>query len=199
MGALRPFAEVGGVAAPWQATNFARPYVSGTVNASGNGSSNAGNYSVFGKLGVVDRLTQKDEIAADIELSHAWQTFGGYTEASGPSDPNPAVMRGGVDTMNIVKLGGQWTHLFAPSIETQINLGVAGSFGSTSGIVADFTGSGGGVLSPKPGERAWVEYGLRVGYRLSKENVIDVFTDGTLGPKPIGNTLHGGIALRHVF
>ncbi len=199
MGALRPFAEFGGVAAPWQATSFSRPYVSGNIGATGTGSASAGNYSIFGKLGVVYRITPKDEASASFELSRAWQSVAGYSEAATPMNPFPAVMRPGVDTMNIAKIGGQWTHLFGTNVETQINLGIARSFGSTSGIVADFTAAGGNVLSPVAAEYTWAEYGLRVGYRLSKENVIDVFADGTLAAKPIGDTLHVGVALRHLF
>jgi len=38
------------------------------------------------------------------------------------------------------------------------------------------------------------EYGGRLGYRISQGWVADVFVNGTAGPQPVGNTIHGGWA-----
>ena len=45
-------------------------------------------------------------------------------------------------------------------------------------------------------DQSWFEYGGRLGYRISKGWVADVFVNGTAGPQPVGNTIHGGIGLR---
>jgi hypothetical protein len=49
---------------------------------------------------------------------------------------------------------------------------------------------------PTMGNQSWFEYGGRLGFRLSKGWVADLFLDGTLGPQPVGNTIHGGVGLR---
>jgi len=73
-------------------------------------------------------------------------------------------------------------------------LGFVQSFGTQSGIVATVTGNG--TVVPTIGNQSWFEYGGRLGYRISKGWVADVFVNGTAGPQPVGNTIHGGIGLR---
>jgi hypothetical protein len=50
--------------------------------------------------------------------------------------------------------------------------------------------------SPTIGNQGWFEYGGRLGFRLAKGWVADLFANGTLGPQPVGNTIHGGVELR---
>ena len=95
--------------------------------------------------------------------------------------------------MGVAKLGGQWTHLLTDRIETQFNLGVARSFGSRSGLNGALGAQN--LLS----ERVWAEYGARIGYRVQQNFVVDAFADGTLGGRPVGNTVHGGIGARYSF
>jgi hypothetical protein len=68
------------------------------------------------------------------------------------------------------------------------------SFNNHSGIVATVTGDG--TIVPTIGNQGWFEYGGRIGYRISKGWVADLFLNGTLGPQPVGNTIHGGLGLR---
>jgi hypothetical protein len=98
--------------------------------------------------------------------------------------------------MNIARFGGQLTHLWGASIETQLNLGVARSFGSRSGLNGLIAGA---AVTPALGEYTWGEYGLRIGYRIQPNIILDAFADGTLGPAPIGKTVHGGLAVRYTF
>ena len=35
-----------------------------------------------------------------------------------------------------------------------------------------------------------------LGFRIAKGWVADLFLNGTLGPQPVGNTVHGGVGLR---
>ena len=56
--------------------------------------------------------------------------------------------------------------------------------------------TGQGMVTPTIGNQGWFEYGGRLGYRISKGWVADLFVNGTLGPQPVGNTIHGGIGLR---
>jgi hypothetical protein len=80
------------------------------------------------------------------------------------------------------------------NIEANINGGFVQSFASHSGIVATVTRDGNVV--PTIGNQTWFEYGGRLGFRITKGWVADLFLNGTAGPQPVGNTLHGGIGLR---
>ena len=49
------------------------------------------------------------------------------------------------------------------------------------------------------GNQGWFEYGGRLGFRITKGWVADLFLNGTAGPQPVGNTLHGGVGLRIAY
>jgi len=68
------------------------------------------------------------------------------------------------------------------------------SFGTHSGIVATVTGNG--TVVPTIGNQGWFEYGSRLGFRFAQGWIADLFANGTLGPQPVGNTIHGGVGLR---
>jgi hypothetical protein len=65
--------------------------------------------------------------------------------------------------------------------------------------VASTPSSHGGAIVPTLGEHTWAEYGARIGYRIQPNVIIDAFADGKLGPGPIRNTVHGGVAVRYTF
>ena len=52
------------------------------------------------------------------------------------------------------------------------------------------------ALVPTMGNQGWFEYGGRLGFRVQKGWIVDLFANGTLGPQPVGNTIHGGVGLR---
>jgi hypothetical protein len=197
LGASRPFAEIGILASPLQRTTYSRNYANSGNWAGGRASVNTANYATFGKLGWVYRFSPRDELSGWVEISRNWQMVGGYADTAGGANPIPVTIPGGVDKVNIAKLATQWTHLWGSQIETQMNLGVARSFDSRSGVSATLAGLG--TVNPTMGEYTWVEYGMRVGYRLQKGIVIDAFANGTLAKQPIGNTIHSGIGVRYLF
>ena len=94
----------------------------------------------------------------------------------------------------LAKVGAQWTHLYGSIVEANINGGFVQSFASHSGIVAAVTGDG--TVTPTMGNQNWFEYGGRLGFRIANGWVADLFVNGTLGPQPVGNTIHGGVGLR---
>lgn len=203
LGAARPFFDVGGFVAPSQTTDFTRRYTFGNMDGGGSGRSSLTSSSVFARLGYDARLTPQDEAAAAVEFSRGWQRAGRYSEPSvagsfSPdlANPYPIVSAGGTDSLNIVKAGGQWTHLWGERIETQLNFGVAHAFDTTSGISATL---GGSTIATPIGDYTWAEYGARVGYRLVGSLVLDTFLYGTLGGRPINDTVHGGAGLRYAF
>ncbi len=197
-GRSRPFAEAGIFAAPNSDVSYKRDYQSYFGPMQGRSHATTSDYSVFGKLGWVWRITPIDEASVSTEVAHLWQPVGHAAEAFVPDANNaPALLNSGTDRMNLVKLGGQWTHLFASVVETQVNFGAVRSFGSHSGLSADVLNVG--TFNGHIGEHTWAEYGLRIGYRIRKGVIIDAFADGTLGPQPIGNTIHAGLAVRYTW
>ena len=211
-GSSRPFFDVGAILTPFEKVSYSRSYSTTADFSSGppqsvgaQGSTNASDYGVYARAGWITRLSPRDEIAASVEVWQLWQSVSAYTEPPGPLNPlqnpvNPfaASIAGGTDRTNLVKVGGQWTHLFGDNIETNINGGFVQSFANHSGLVATVANED-GVVTPTIGNQYWFEYGGRIGYRITKGWTADLFLNGTVGPQPVGNTLHGGLGLRVAY
>ena len=193
-GRSRPFVEVGGGATPFEDVKYSRSYANGATTGTGYGEAVNRNLGIFGRVGWVDRLTPIDEAAVYGDISRSWMIAGGYTEGAGPGNPYPATVQTGLDTLNVARAGGQYTHLFNGNIEVNVSAAVAYGFGAGSGnqfSVVDF-----GTIAPYPiANSYWLEYGGRVGYRLPNKMVLDAFLLGTAFGE-IGKTLHGGVGLR---
>jgi hypothetical protein len=193
-GSSRPFFDVGTILSPFQKVRYARSYATSLGTVSLEGSTTSENYAVYGRVGWISRLSPRDEVAASVEVWQLWQRVKGYTDPGATFNPFNASIADGTDRTNLVKVGGQWTHLFGSSLEANINGGWVQSFGTRSGIVAAVSGDG--TIVPVIGNQGWLEYGGRLGFRISKGWVADLFLNGTAGPQPVGNTLHGGVGLR---
>ena len=193
-GSSRPFFDIGAILTPYEKVRYSRSYMTSLGPVSLTSQTNSSNYGVYGRAGWISRISPRDEVAASVEVWQLWQRVNGYTEPTGPSNPFDASIASGTDRTNLVKIGGQWTHLFAGNIEANINGGYVQSFASHSGIVAQVTGDG--TVTPTMGNQGWFEYGGRLGFRIAKGWIADLFVNGTLGPQPVGNTVHGGIGLR---
>ena len=193
-GSSRPFFDIGTVLTPWEKVRYSRAYTTnlGTVNLTS--ATNSSNYAVYGRAGWINRLSPRDEVAASVEVWQLWQHVAGYTDPAAALNPFDATIQSGTDRTSLVKIGGQWTHLIGPTVEGNINGGWVQSFASHSGIVATVTGNG--TVVPTMGNQGWFEYGGRLGFRLTQGWVADLFVNGTLGPQPVGNTVHGGVGLR---
>ena len=196
-GSSRPFFDVGTILTPWEKARYTRSYDTSLGPVSVTSSTNASNYAVYGRAGWMSRVSPRDEVAASIEVWQLWQRVSGYSDSVVAFNPFDASIADGTDRTNLVKIGGQWTHLFAGNIETNINGGWVQSFASHSGIVATVTGNG--TVVPTMGNQGWFEYGGRLGFRVAKGWVTDLFLNGTAGPQPVGQTLHGGVGLRITY
>jgi hypothetical protein len=193
-GASRPFFDIGTILTPFERVRYSRSYVTNFGVISVDGSTTASNYAVYGRAGWIGRLSPRDEVAASIEAWQLWQRVAGYSDPLVAFNPFDASFQTGTDKTSLVKIGGQWTHLITPAIEGNINGFFVQSFGAQSGVVATVTGNG--LVTPTIGNQGWFEYGGRLGFRLARGWVADLFVNGTLGPQPVGNTLHGGVGLR---
>jgi hypothetical protein len=193
-GSSRPFFDIGAILTPFEKVSYTRSYITSLGPVSLTSQTNSSNYGAYGRAGWISRLSPRDEVAASVEIWQLWQRVNGYTDPSVPFNPFDASFATGTDKTNLVKLGGQWTHLYGDNVEANINGGFVQSFAASSGIVASVTGDG--TVTPTMGNQSWFEYGGRLGFRISKGWVADLFVNGTLGPQPVGNTIHGGIGLR---
>jgi hypothetical protein len=193
-GSSRPFFDIGAILSPFENVRYSRSYTTSLGAVSLTSSTNSSDYGVYGRAGWISRLSPRDEVAASIEVWQLWQRVGAYMDPTVAFNPFNASIAAGTDQTNLVKIGGQWTHLLTSSIEGNINGRFVQSFATRSGIVATVTGDG--LVVPTIGNQSWFEYGGRLGFRISKGWVADLFVDGTLGPQPVGNTIHGGVGLR---
>jgi hypothetical protein len=193
-GSSRPFFDIGTILSPFEKVRYSRSYATSLGAVSLDSSTNSSDYGVYGRAGWISRISPRDEVAASVEIWQLWQRVAGYTDPATAFNPFDATIATGTDRTNLVKVGGQWTHLFGDSVEANINGGFVQSFAAHSGIVATVTGDGNVV--PTIGNQNWFEYGGRLGFRITKGWVADLFLNGTAGPQPVGNTIHGGIGLR---
>jgi hypothetical protein len=193
-GSSRPFFDIGAILTPYEKIRYRRSYTTSLGAVSLDSETTGDNYGVYGRAGWINRLSPRDEVAASIEVWQLWQRVKGYTDPVAAFNPYDATIAGGTDRTNLVKVGGQWTHLFGSDVEANINGGFVQSFANHSGIVATVTGTG--LVVPTIGNQSWFEYGGRLGFRLTKGWVADLFVNGTAGPQPVGNTIHGGVGLR---
>ncbi|WFU39346.1 hypothetical protein QA640_34040 [Bradyrhizobium sp. CB82] len=193
-GASRPFFDIGTVLTPWEKVRYTRSYQTSLGAVSVTGTTDSSNYAVYGRAGWISRLSPRDEVAASVEFWQLWQRVSGYSDPTVAFNPFDATIAGGTDRTSLVKLGGQWTHLIGSTLEANVNGGWVQSFGAHSGIVATVTGNG--TVVPTIGNQGWFEYGGRLGFRFAQGWIVDLFANGTLGPQPVGNTIHGGVGLR---
>jgi hypothetical protein len=193
-GKSRPFFDVGTVLSPDQHVSYYRSYISSIGPTSITSNTTASNYSVFERAGWIVRVTPRDEFAVAGELWQGWQRVRGYQEITTLANPFSASIADSTDRINLARVGAQWTHLFGNFVEVNVNGGFVQSFASSTGLQAAVVGVGN--ILPTFGNQHWFELGGRVGARLSKNLTADVFVNGTLGPYPVGNTVHGGVGLR---
>jgi hypothetical protein len=194
-GASRPFFDVGAILSPFQDVRYRRSYVTSGGPVSLESRTQSENYGVYGRAGWIYRFSARDEFAVSGEIWQLWQRVDGYVDpAAAAFNPFNASIATGTDRTNLFKIGGQWTHLFGTSVEANLNGGYVQSFSTRFGIVATVTDVG--TVTPTAGNQGWFEMGARLGFRITSGMVADVFVNGTAGPKPVGNTVHGGVGLR---
>src|ERR1700754_1036156 len=141
-GSSRPFFDIGTVLSPFQKVRYARSYNTSLGAVSVEGSTSSANYAVYGRAGWISRISPRDEVAASVEVWQMWQRVKGYSDPAIAFNPFNASIATGTDQTNLVKVGGQWTHLFGSNIEVNVNGGFVQSFATHSGIIATVTGDG---------------------------------------------------------
>jgi hypothetical protein len=193
-GWARPFVDVGVTATPSTKSTYTRTYLNGGIPTLAVGRANGHSFAGFVKGGYVFRLTGRDELAVYGELWRSVQRTEAYVET--PLAPIGAIP-GTTTSMNIAKAGVQWTHLWGSSIETHLNVGVARTFDTKVGLVSVLTNLGSPAIPAR--ERTYLEYGARVGYRITPKIILDVFANGIAGGGQDMAQVHVGTALRFSY
>lgn len=196
-GSSRPFFEFGGSASPTERSKFRRAYTGAGTTFTGSGSARSQSYMIYGRAGWVKRVTPRDEFSVFVDLVRQWQLHKSYSETGSATNPAPASFAKGKDVVNVVRLTLQHVRLLSSRFELQVNAGVAQSFGTKSGVAATIGGVG--TLRPSLKNQTWAEFSGRLGFRLSKKMVVDAFVLGSVGSKPVGTNIHGGMGLRAIF
>ena len=194
-GSSRPFFDIGAILTPLEKVRYTpQLHDEPRRGDASTAQTNAANYGVYGRAGWISRLSPRDEVAAS-RRSLAVVAAGDrlYRPAVGVQ----SVRRHDRDRHRPHQPGQDRRPVDASvrhSVEGNINGGWVQSFATHSGIVATVTGDG--TVVPTMGNQGWFEYGGRLGFRITKGWVADLFVNGTLGPQPVGNTIHGGVGLR---
>jgi len=197
MGASRPFLEIGGALTPDQDVSYQRVYSLGSGSAIGIGETKSSEMSLYARVGWVDRLTPRDELAGSFSLGRSWQTQDAYQETAGGANPFNAVYSGGIIQVSVAGLSGQYTHLFGRRVEVAIDATIARTFASRSSVDASIDGFGDQTVGT--GEITYAEPGARVSYRVTRRLKIDAFINATIANRSIGNRAHGGFGVSFAF
>ena len=197
-GRSRPFVEIGGGVVPFEQVHYSRAYMNGLTPAVGEGTGVDRSLGLFGRIGWVDRVTPIDEAAVYADISRSWLSAGGYTEASSAVNPFPATVQTGIDTLNVARLGAQYTHLFNGQVRGQCQRGRGLWLRRRHRLAV-------GRLRLRP-RRAFSDRQfdlVRMGRarRLSRSPTAWSSTPSLLGTAggEVGTTFHGGIGLRYLF
>ena len=193
-GSSRPFFEVAGTLSPGERVRTLRIVNAGALY----GSTDAATWSINARAGWVYRMSPVAEFAAYVAYARTEQHFGAYTE-QGPANLLPLTYGTRSAAINVVKGVVQHTQLLSPMIEAHVSAAIARGFGARAGVNAVTTLPFYGAFTPAAKDSTWAEFDARIGFRIAKGTVIDVFALTTVGPQPVGNTIHGGLGLRYLF
>ncbi len=189
---------MGGWDAPNAALAFTRSYENG-AGASIGASTTLGSVAyAYARAGGLSQVTPDDAIALSVEFGREWLSTGTASETQSGANPFPAQYGRAQDTMNLGKLRAQWTHSFSTKFDATATIAVAKPLDHRTNLGASIPGAG--ILAPGFTDVAtWGEYGLRVGWRITKSLTADVFTNMVLAGGPVGTGVHSGAGLRFRF
>ena len=197
-GSSRPFFEVAGTLSPGERVRTLRIVNVGGAPGAVYGATDAATWSINTRAGWVYRISPVAELAAYVAYARTEQHFGAYAE-QGPTNLLPLAYGTSNASINVVKGVVQHTQLLSPMIEAHVSAAIAHGFGAKAGINAVTALPFYGAFTPAAKDSTWAEFDARIGLRIAKGTVIDVFALTTVGSQPVGNTIHGGLGLRYLF
>ena len=194
--AIRPFGEVAFWAMPGHGLRFTRTYTDTLGEGAGVGTTTGSLFGASVRLGVALLPDPDDEVDLSLSAGPEWLSIAGYTEAASATNPFAAVMAGGTASIVVGDARLVWTHRIGRVAFTLLG-GVAHGFDPQSGpngVVA-----GAIAASAVLARGTWAEFGLRLGWHVSRRVGIDVFTDGTAGNDGLGHAIHAGGGITYRF
>lgn len=176
---FRPFGEIGFNAAPGLDMQFSRSYDDGSpdgavVNVT-TGGSLAGAYIKGGFLVAPDLSNQ---IAFSGTLMHNWLSVDGYDETFGEDNLFNASVAGGSGGFDTIKASVAWTSALTADLDMTLSASL-GKTVSQDGVVADVAFVG--PITGTAEDDVFVQYGARLGWKLSPTMTADVFVNGSTG------------------
>jgi hypothetical protein len=179
-GKSRPYAEAG-VSYSYQKISYTRSYDNCSGTSVGTGNTHGNDVSAEAEVGWVDRISSRNEAAANFSYSRLWQIVAGYTEPASSDNPFNAAIPAGTDTMDVAGFNTQYTRLISRRIEANLNGGAEWAFKAHSGLSATV-----GDVAVAPSQ-------------LKSRLTLDLFINSVLAPQRIGSSAHGGAGLRWAF
>ena len=176
---FRPFGEIGFNAAPGLDMQFSRSYDDGSpdgavVNIDASGSL-AGAYIKGGFLVAPDLSNQ---IAFSGTLMHNWLSVDGYDETFGEDNLFNASVAGDSGGFDTIKASLAWTSALTADLDMTLSASL-GKTVSQDGVVTDVAFVG--PITGTAEDDVFVQYGARLGWKLSPTMTADVFVNGSTG------------------
>lgn len=196
--ALAPFVEGGGWLTRDASLEFDRTYANGAGTATGNGSTDGNISYLYGRAGLLYRPSQVSQVVAAVEVGRERMSTSAYSEQLSAANPFEAHFSSGSDLMDVAKLRLQWSQSLTSKLDMTLWAAGVRSFNTETDVVASVAGFG-TVAATALGEATWVEYGARLGYKVSEGVTVDAFTNGVSGNDGIGTRVHGGADVRVRF
>lgn len=196
--AWSPYAELGGWTTISARYRFTRNYVNGAGTAVGTAEAEGRNRYTFGRVGTAYAVSKNDQLSGGVEVGRARLSTDGYQESTSPSNPFPATVAASRSQATVVKLGAHWDHSFGTAWTS--SLFARKAWTSSRRIEANAIVPGFGQIGAQPaGATNWLEYGARLGLKLSPSVTVDVFVDGIHGNRQAGSDTHYGADVRIAF
>lgn len=192
-GALRPFVEAGGWAAPGIAMTFSRDYGNGATTATGTGSTSGLAASLYARGGVIWAPAAGNELVLAGAYQHNWLRTDAYTESS-VGNPFPATFSDGALATDVLKLSLAWTTRINESLDLTLTGALGHAFASGQ---VDGTMAGGGTVATAAQDYTLAEVGARIGYKMNDQLSLNGFGFASTGTS-IGThfTVGGGLSFR---
>lgn len=189
---FRPFAEAGLWGSPDLGMHFSRAY----LNGMGEGDASGSLIGVYGRGGVLYAPNPTNEIAFSGTLARNWLHVGTYSEPGGPGNLFPATFAAGTSTSDVAKATVAWTGIITEKVDFTLSAAVGQTFGGSGKLATNVDWIGG--VTGTAGNFTFIEYGARLGWKVTRSTTLDAFVFGTAGDK-IGSHAQFGGAVRVGF
>jgi len=191
---FRPFGRVGFDAAGLGMT-FSRHYDDGSPSGASIVAGTAGFLSgAFVEGGVLYAPDPDNAVALSGSLMRTRLGVKGYSETFGTANLFPASAASSTDGFDTIKTTAAWTRDVAPDVDVTLSAALGKTF-SKNGVSASVAFVG--PVTGAPQDDLFVEYGARLGWRLSAITTADAFIFGSTSANTGTHVQVGGTLRMH--